>query len=519
MTKRWKKAVRSLLLLALSALLATFAAAAELMPYDGYTYDFWGDSIPSLAGYMPGRIYSGGDMGCGDITGGEDLFVYGDRLYLLDSGSKSVLILDENYRLAGRIEQFLYEDGSEYLLQDPKGLYIRDDRLYIADKGSASGNQSAGLGDPAAAGRVIRCTLDGKIDREYTRPDTALLDSTALFKPVKVVADAVGNCYVLCEDLYQGLVNYDKDGDFTAFFGGNQVQLSSNQLMAYFWKKILTREQAQKMIRFLPVEYTNAFIVGDFIYTVTKTNTNSVDEIQKLNPIGRNVLHFSETDAAYPKNNFGDVETAYFKQTLYDSQLVDIHVDEDDLITVLDFERGRLFQYDQECNIVAVFGSKGSQKGNFLNPTAVEKFAGSYVVLDKAKRCLTTFQETEYMQHVRQGIRYYQKNLNTESLEEVIEPWEKVLSLNSGYRLAYLNIGRALSQQGRYEEALEYFKLAQNREEYSQAFRQVRTQFVKRTFVWILLGAAAFLVLLVWTVRFVKRKLGFESKRTKMIYH
>ena len=75
MTKRWKKAVRSLLLLALSALLATFAAAAELMPYDGYTYDFWGDSIPSLAGYMPGRIYSGGDMGCGDITGGEDLFV------------------------------------------------------------------------------------------------------------------------------------------------------------------------------------------------------------------------------------------------------------------------------------------------------------------------------------------------------------------------------------------------------------------------------------------------------------
>lgn len=503
MSKLFKRIGRAAMFFVLTGQLLVGTVLAQQQAYDGYTYDFWGSSVPSRAGYFPKDIYFGMDMGTKDIIGGEDLFVYQNTLYLLDSNSKSVLSINSDYQVTSVLSQFYNADGSQYIMKEPTGMYIRNDVMYIADKGN---------------GCVIRCSLDGKIQYIYQRPETALLDDVTEFKPIKVVADDVGNCYVLCEGIYQGFVNYDKNGKYIGFFGGNQVQLSSNMFSAFFWKKLLSREQAKNMIRFVPVEYSNAYIVGDFIYTVTKSNTNSLNEVQKLNPIGKNVLHFPLNDAAYPKNNFGDVETAYYKQTLYDSQLVDIQVDEDDFITVLDFERGRLFQYDQECNIVAIFGSVGDQKGNFINPTAVEKFNGTYVVLDKAKQNLTTFEETEYMTYVREGLRYYNKGIKLNSLEEMMEPWEKVLQMNSNYRLAYLNIGRALSQQGLYKEALPYFKLAESRKEYSQAFRMVRTQFVKQYFVGIVVAVIVVLVLLIGFIRFAKRKLGFERKKVKMVF-
>jgi len=469
------------------------------MPYDGYTYDFWGQSIPSRAGYTPDAVYYAEDMGLPKPITGEDLFVYDGLLYMLDSGAGAVVALDESFKTIRIIDKFTYSDGSGYTLNGPTGLFIRDDTIYIADKGN---------------GRVIKCGFNGVIQRVYERPVTELLEDTAEFKPSKVVVDDVGNCYVVCEGLYQGMVNYDKDGKFVGFYGGNQVQLTFSTLAVMFWKRVLSREQARNMIRFVPVEYSNAFLLGDFVYTVTKSNTNSVDEIQKLNPIGKNVLHFDADSANYAKNNFGDVETAYYKQTLYDSQLVDIHVDEDGIITALDFERGRLFQYDQECNIVAVFGSRGRQKGNFLKPVAVEKYNGSYVVLDKEKRCITTFTETEYMGYVREGIRYYQQGL----YEESMEPWRKVLDLNSNYQLAYLSIGRALYQQKDYAAALEYFKLAQSRKDYSLAFRAYRTEVVRKYFALIIIGFVAGIYLFVRFVRFAKKKLGVEQKKVRLVF-
>jgi hypothetical protein len=500
MAKLFKIIISLTFILALTSQILLINTVAEQMPYEGYTYDFWGRSVPSQAGYIPDKIYYGEDIGVSEIKDGEDLFVYNGLLYLLDGGNNVVITLDKNYKAVKIIKQFYKADGSTYSLKNPTGLFIKDDLIYIADKGN---------------GRVIKCDLNGKIQSVYERPVTPLLDNKTEFKPSKVLVDEADNCYVMCEGIYQGFVNYDKNGQFVGFFGGNLVKISSNMATAFFWKKILTREQARNMIRFVPIEYSNATIVGDLIYTVTKSNTNSLDEIQKLNPIGKNVLHFSKGVAAYPKNNFGDVETAYYKQTMYDSQLIDINVDEDDIITVLDFERGRLFQYDQECNIVSVFGSKGNQRGSFLTPTAIEKFNGAYIVLDKEKQSLTTFTENAYMKYVREGINYYHKGLYNES----IAPWKKVLSLNSNYQLAYLSIGRALYQQNKYAEALTYFKLSQSRKDYSQAFRAYRTELAKKYFLYILIGAIVLIIAFVKFIKFSKRKLNINEKKTKLIFN
>ncbi|MBQ8732023.1 MAG: hypothetical protein IJY82_04260 [Oscillospiraceae bacterium] len=497
-----KKGWRIAALAAAGIMLLTGQASALLAPYEGYTYDYWGESVPSLAGHTVKEIYEAEAVGT-DLTGCEDMFVYQDELYIISSTQKKILVLDQSYRLVRTIDSFRDMEGNPIELVTPTGIYIREDTLYVADQG----------------GFILRGDMEGNVEHIYTKPDSFLLEDLTEYKPSKVTADAAGNCYVLCVGLFEGLVNYDKNGDFVGFYGANQVQLSASDLAASIWKQILSREAAQSMIRFVPVEYSNLYIVGDFIYTVTKANTNSTDEVRKLNAMGDNVLHYRVNDASYPMNNFGDVERATYMQTSYDSQLVDVHVDEDGVITALDFERGRLFQYDQECHIIAIFGGNGNQRGAFVNPVAVEKFGGNYVVMDKEKCSLTVFEQTEYMSQIRQGIRYYQNGSEELTEDEVLTLWEEVLDLNSGYRLAHLNIGRIYSSRGEYEKAMECFLQAQSRNDYSSAFRYWRTEYLKANLIWIIPVAVIVLALVVLLVRFCIRKLGFSTQKVKMIYH
>ena len=53
------------------------------------------------------------------------------------------------------------------------------------------------------------------------------------------------------------------------------------------------------------------------------------------------------------------------------------------------------------------------------------------------------------------------------------------MELNGNYDLAYIGIGRSLLRQKRYEEAMEYFKLKHDAENYSKAFKQYRKQWVE----------------------------------------
>ena len=60
--------------------------------------------------------------------------------------------------------------------------------------------------------------------------------------------------------------------------------------------------------------------------------------------------------------------------------------------------------------------------------------------------------------------------------------WRKVLELNANFDLAYTGIGRSLLRRGEYAEAMRYFRLGNNRRDYSEAFDLYRRSVIYENF-------------------------------------
>ena len=67
--------------------------------------------------------------------------------------------------------------------------------------------------------------------------------------------------------------------------------------------------------------------------------------------------------------------------------------------------------------------------------------------------------------------------------------------MNGNFDLAYIGIGRSLLRQERYQEAMEYFTLKWDGDNYSKAFKQDRKEWVEEHILWLIAGF--FLVLCV----------------------
>ena len=68
------------------------------------------------------------------------------------------------------------------------------------------------------------------------------------------------------------------------------------------------------------------------------------------------------------------------------------------------------------------------------------------------------------------------------------ELWTEVLRYDSTYLLAQIGLGKAYESQKDFKTAMAYFKLANDREGYSNTFYQYRGEIVKRAFPYILVG-------------------------------
>ena len=228
------------------------------------------------------------------------------------------------------------------------------------------------------------------------------------------MVDRAGTVFILGHGVYLGAIVYDQNGVFHGFYGSNRVEPTASLLIDYFWKRILTREQRDRMARFVPVEY-NAFAIDqeDFIYTVTSYSETEQDQIRKLNPRGINVLRYYRDGS----RSFGDLEVGVLKGRSTPTKFIDIDVDKYGFINALDREQGRVFQYDNESNLVTVFGNLAPQQGTFRNPVSLTSLDNKVMVLDAAKRNITVFRPTEYGKVVREAITlfnggYYEEPLN-----------------------------------------------------------------------------------------------------------
>ncbi|MCK0472253.1 NHL repeat-containing protein [Halalkalibacter sp. APA_J-10(15)] len=453
-----------LLLLLFSTMLAPLGAAANA-PYPGYNYSYWENTNPSAIPYLPGEILDGIDEEYGRLRSPEDVFVTQDHdIYLLDSGNNRILVFDEGFTFIRSIEEF--KNGSEIdQFNHPQGIFVTDDGfIYVAD----TNNQ-----------RVVELTKDGEFIREIGKPESDVIRAGFEYYPVKIAVDQAKRIYVIGRGIYDGIIEFDSDGHFSGFTGANRVTFNP---IEYVWRVFATREQRAQMSLFIPIEFNNLALDDEgFIYT-TNSERNTNTPIQRLNPTGEDVLR----KQGY-HDPIGDLEIAHVGHYAGSSTFIDIDVNNYGVYSALDLNRGRVFTYDEDGNLLYVFGQIGEQRGTFRNPVAIARLGEDVLVLDKGFNRITRFEATEFGSLVNQAVMHYHKGNDQESANY----WHEVLKLNTNYEVAYVGIGKALLMEGQNREAMVYFENGNSRQYYSKAFKRYRQEVMREHFGTVMTGVFA----------------------------
>ena len=92
---------------------------------------------------------------------------------------------------------------------------------------------------------------------------------------------------------------------------------------------------------------------------------------------------------------------------------------------------------------------------------------------------------------VYNAIQKYQEG----QYDESAEIWQEVVKFNANYPLAFRGIGRTLLRQEKYEEAMEYFRMAHDRDNYGRTFKLYRKEWIEKNILWLFLGLALILVI------------------------
>src|SRR5690606_27214750 len=123
---------------------------------------------------------------------------------------------------------------------------------------------------------------------------------------------------------------------------------------------------------------------------------------------------------------------------------------DDGIISAVDAANGIVYQYDDDRNLLTMFGGRGEENGKFGFPTSIETDEeGLLYILDKDRNNIQVFRPTYFAQLVHEASGLY-----VEGHYALAEgPWREALKLNTNYNLAHRGIGKAYDKLGLWEEA------------------------------------------------------------------
>ena len=485
----------------------TLSACGALAADDGFTtsytynYDYWGEILESPDAYRVATVLNSVNLGL-DVTmrKPQSLFVIDNELYVADTGNNRIIcIIRDGDEF--KVDRIVSESsGAEpATFNGPSDVYVDDERnMYVAD----TNNQ-----------RVVMMDKNGQFVRAYTKPADATFDQSLNFLPNKITVDVAGRVYVLATNVNKGFIKYEADGTFTGYIGANKVTTTIGE---YIWKTYFqTEAQRSQTENFVPTEYANLYMDDEgFIYAVTNVfseydlKSDAAKPIRRLNGIGNDILIKNDK---YPP--IGDLNWVEGSDDNGPSKFVDITVLDNDLYVAFDRIRGRLFGYDSQGVMLWAFGTNGNIDGAFTGAISVEHMGYDLLCLDQLENSITVFTPTQYGNMIYQAIDEYLRG----DYEVSGETWEKVLQQNANYTSAFIGIGRSLMRQEKFSEAMEYFKMAHDRQNYGRAFKYFRKEWVEENVWWVLLILAAVILIPLVTGKIKKIKWEVnEHERAKI---
>ncbi len=467
------------------------ATAADKTYQYCYTYHN-GELVESLPAFDLRKVIDQNDLqknaSIVDVETGED------TVYLVDEANSRIYLLDrENYSLVHTISKTILdkngkpvivdeESGKQLTMNGPKSVFLYDQQneLYVADTGNE---------------RILVLDADGLyFKRAITRPENMIGDTQ--FAPNKLVVTPIGKIYFTVTGSTEGIVELNNDGSFSCYFGTNEPEVS---VIDYIWKSLASDAIREQMSRTYAPEFSSIDMDAEgFLYAVS-FDAESTEKIFRFNGKGANVIR-----AAGNAELTGDAVTGLAHSTTT-SQFVDIAVSDYGLYAVLDKTYGRVFVYNFDGYLLNVFSSRGSAKGQLRTPAGITWCGDDLLLVDSELAVAYVYTPTDFGSVMLEAEEKYYHG----EWAAADDSYRQALKLNANYYVAYSGIGRNCLMNGKYEDAMYYFEMADDKNGYSQAYEEYRAAFIKENYVWF------FLVILLAVVAVVYSEVRYQMKKKK----
>lgn len=401
------------------------------------------------------------------LSGPQDIYIdQHDNIYVADTMNNRIVKFSADWQYERKYD--LLNQGDSFV--NPNGVFVTDEGdIYVADTGNY---------------RIVHMDANGQLIRTITRPQSDLLPTTFEFEPTKIAVSSSGIIYVATKGGYLGLMELESDGSLISFIGTNKAEFSFTDTL----KKIFyTRKMYENELNKLP-PIVNNFTMDDagIIYTVT--SAASSHQVKKLNIRGTDMLAKRDPYSLLSSSRYGENSERTGANARVNPQLGDIAVDSFGNMTVIDTSRTNkaISQYDSNGNLLFFWSGRPNpaltQLGIVRSPVAVAyDSSNNLYVLDDQDSSVQVFQSSEFAQLV---YRTNQLTLDGK-YEESAEGWEEVLRLNANYGPALLGLAKVAYKRQDYHKAMDLFLRAGNQKGYSDAYWQIRIQWIQQNFSWI----------------------------------
>lgn len=433
--------------------------------YDAYVYD---DGEP-VAIQMP-YVYEGQIQG-EELPGGSFLeltdMYYCDeneKLYVADCKQNSIVVLDQDLKVEYVLQAF-ERDGQPDALSGCSGVCVRNGLIYVADTGKS---------------RIVTFHADDySFQRSFEKPEIVQLGADYSYEPIRLAVGITGQMYIVARGVNSGFIMLDSEGMFQAFVGAPEVK---TDFMDEIWKFFMTKKQKESLLKSVPTEYNSiCFDKQGFIYATTRSE--GVQPIVRLNLQGIDILRYSND--AVPNG-----DTDYSKMG---SAFVDVCVrDESGVYFALDSYSGHIFAYNSAGKMLFAFGKNGTQGGTTVSPIAIEVIGDRLLVADAVSGQINIYSCTNFGKAIIEA----DATMNSGDYDISKECWRYVLEQCGTYNLARASLGKLALYEKDYTLAMDYSKKAAMKEDYSDAFRDLRSSFIYENYRVLLAGLAVLVVLI-----------------------
>ena len=527
------------LLVSLALVLVLAPVVEAGAPYATYTYSSEGEVLDSPHAYVPEpQIVNSEYMGLSrPLVNPVDVCVDDqNNVYIVDAGGESggekvsgrLIVTDPFYKTIFEISTFINEWGVPDTFNNPGGVFVssrknpvtgeEEGKIFVADTDN---------------NRIVIFDRAGNYEKVIGKPESSMFGVNSLYKPVAVAVDEYERLFVVSATSYEGIIVLSMDGDFYGFIGAQKVSLT-------LWEKIVrmlqTEEQRASSESFVSTEFNNIAIdSGNFLYLtissidpedqqaaiMAKDKTADYAPVKKINASGTDIMR---RNGFYPPSGEVKVtseELAKGSQISGPSIIVDVAVGPEGTWSIIDEARSKVFTYDDDGNLLFIFGDVGSQLGMIQKIKAITYQGDKILLLDNYYKSITVYRRTEYG-NILLGALHDQNEMN---YDNAYENWLEILKRNNNFDAAYIGVGKALYRSGAYEESLDYFKAALETENYSLSYKEIRKEWMSKYFLLIILVVVVVFVLIAKLFGFaatynkkVSLKIGRKTIKDELFY-